>query len=214
MIPPAPKRVLITADTVGGVWTFATELCAQLASQGVDILLFSTGRLPSDAQRAKADLIPNLRLVSTAHRLEWMQDCQADVVESGRVLLQLAREFRPDVVHVNGYYHGTLPFDAPVLLTAHSCVASWWRACRQDAIPLEWYRYLNWVSAAVRQCALLTAPTTAFLESFQAMHGSARSARTIWNGVDPARFRLGPKRKKILAANRRPKRWEKAAVAE
>src|SRR4051812_2373623 len=145
MSPPSARKVLMTADTIGGVWTFAMELCAGLAKHGVEVTLLAMGRMPDEAQRVEAEAQPNLRLVSTAHRLEWMNDCEGDVVDSGHLLLQLARECRPDVVHVNGYYHASLPLDAPVILTAHSCVASWWRTCKREVIPLEWWRYVNWV---------------------------------------------------------------------
>ena len=32
---PLPRRVLMTADTVGGVWTYAIELARGLAERGV-----------------------------------------------------------------------------------------------------------------------------------------------------------------------------------
>jgi glycosyltransferase involved in cell wall biosynthesis len=192
----------MTTDTVGGVWTFAIELCAGLAKHGVEVTLFSMGGLPDEAQRAEAAAQPNLRLVATSHRLEWMQDCERDVIDSGSALLQLAREVRPDVVHANGYYHASLPFDAPVLLTAHSCVASWWHACRRDVIPLEWWRYVNWVSAGVRAAGVLAAPTHAFLNQFQAIHGRANATRAIWNGRDASFFSGGSKRDTVLAAGR------------
>jgi glycogen(starch) synthase len=202
MSPPSPLKVLMTADTVGGVWTFATELCAGLAKHGVEITLLSMGRMPDEAQRAEAEAQPNLELVSTAHRLEWMSDCESDVIDSGGVLLELAREYRPDVVHVNGYYHASLPFDAPVVLTAHSCVASWWRACKRDVIPLAWRHYADWVSAAARSADILTAPTQAFLDQFQTLHGHAKAARAIWNGRDASLFSPGSKRNMVLAAGR------------
>lgn len=207
MSPPPPHRVLMTADTVGGVWTFAIELCAALAKYDVEVSLFTMGRLPDEAQLEAARAQPNVRLVSTGYRLEWMQDCQADMVESGRALLQLARDVRPDIVHVNGYYHAALPFDAPVLLTAHSCVASWWRTCRRDPLPIEWWRYLNWVSAGVRAADMLTAPTQSFMTEFQALHGRAKSARAIWNGCDSSFFEPGPKENVVLAAGRL---WDEA----
>lgn len=207
MSRPAPYRVLMTADTVGGVWTFAMELCAALATHGVEVTLFTMGRPPDEAQRAQARAWPNVRLVSTGYRLEWMQDCQSDVVESGKALLQLARELRPDIVHVNGYYHAALPFDAPVLLTAHSCVASWWHACRRDPIPIEWWRYLNWISAGLRTADMLTAPTHSFLNEFQTLHGKAKVARAIWNGRDSSGFHPGPKKNMVLAAGRL---WDEA----
>ena len=34
----------------------------------------------------------------------------------------LERRLRPDVVHLNGYTHGALPWRAPVLVVGHSCV--------------------------------------------------------------------------------------------
>jgi glycogen(starch) synthase len=197
----------MTADTIGGVWTFAIELCAGLAKHGVEVTLLSMGRLPDEAQRAEAETQPNLRLVSTAHRLEWMSNCENDVMDSGRIVLELAQEVRPDIVHVNGYYHASLPFDAPVVLTAHSCVASWWRACRRDVIPLEWWRYVNWVSAGIRSADMLTAPTQAFLDQFQATHGRVKSARAIWNGRDASFFSPGRKRNMVLAAGRL---WDEA----
>jgi glycosyltransferase involved in cell wall biosynthesis len=207
MSPPSPHKVLMTTDAVGGVWTFAIELCAGLAKHGVEVTLLSMGRLPDDAQRAEAAAQPNLRLVATGHRLEWMQDCERDVIDSGSVMLQLARDMRPDVVHVNGYYHASLPFDAPVVLTAHSCVASWWQACRRDVIPLEWWRYVNWVSAGVRSADLLTAPTQVFLDRFQAIHGRAKTSRAIWNGRDASFFCARPNQNTVLAAGRL---WDEA----
>ena len=207
MSPSAPRKVLMTADTVGGVWTFAIELCAGLAKHGIEVTLLSMGRLPDEAQLSEAKALPNLRLVATGHRLEWMQDCENDVIDSGTALLHLARDVRPDVVHVNGYYHASLPFDAPVVLAAHSCVASWWQACRRDVIPLEWWRYVNWVSAGIRSAGLLTAPTQTFLSQFQAIHGRANAARAIWNGRDSPSFSTGAKRNMVLAAGRL---WDEA----
>lgn len=207
MSPPSPRKVLMTADTVGGVWTFAMELCAGLARRGVEVTLLSMGRLPDAAQQNEAREQPNLNLVATAYRLEWMQNCQADVVESGRLLMQLAAEFKPDIVHLNGYYHATLPFDAPVLLTAHSCVASWWRVCKREPLPLEWWRYANWLSAAVGAADMVVAPTGAFLSEFQRLHGPAKRARAIWNGRDASLFRAGAKQNFALAAGRL---WDEA----
>ena len=202
MSPPAPKKILMTADTVGGVWTFAIELCAELAARGSEIMLLSMGRLPDDAQRAEAAAIPNLHLAPTAYRLEWMQDCEPDVIESGKLLLRLAREFRPDIVHVNGYYHAALPFDVPVLLTAHSCVSSWWRACKGEALPPEWRVYEQWVKAAVRSADMLVAPTHAYLAEFQKRHGLGKRARVIWNGRNASLFRPGEEQNVVLAAGR------------
>jgi glycogen(starch) synthase len=208
MSPPAPNKVLMTTDTLGGVWTFAMELCAQLGARGSEIMLLSMGRLPDEAQRAEADAIPNLQLVPTVHRLEWMQNCENDVVEAGNLLLRLALEFRPDVVHVNGYYHAALRFNAPVLLTAHSCVSSWWRACKGGEPPAsEWRQYEQWVKAAVRAADMLVAPTRAYLADFQNLHGAGNRLRVIWNGRDASLFRSSAKENVVFGGGRL---WDEA----
>ncbi len=96
-----PQHVLMTTDTVGGVWTFSLELCRALAGHGVRTTLMTMGRWPSRNQFAEAE--PFATLVPTDYRLEWMPDCEEDLKRSGDMLLRLAQTRRPDVVHVNGY---------------------------------------------------------------------------------------------------------------
>src|SRR6516225_8053498 len=43
-------RVLVTADTVGGVWTYAPELVTGLVRRGVMVALVSFGGMPSVGQ--------------------------------------------------------------------------------------------------------------------------------------------------------------------
>lgn len=207
----APRHVLMTADTLGGVWTFAMDLCAGLAKHDVQVTLVSMGRLPDRAQTAEAARLPNLTFVPTAYRVEWMDECRAEVLASGDFLLRIAQDLRPDLVHANGYYHAALPFQAPVLLAAHSCVPSWWRACKQEPLSAQWQQYCTWVSDAVRAADLLVAPTRAYLEQFQELHGRAREARVIWNGRGPAGFSPAPKQNKVLAAGRI---WDQAKNIE
>jgi glycogen(starch) synthase len=145
--------------------------------------------------------------VPTGYRVEWMDGCEADVAASGEFLLQLAAEIKPDLIHANGYYHAALPFGVPVLLTAHSCVASWWQSCKQEPLPQEWRHYAGWVQNAVRAADLVAAPTRAYLDEFQRLHGRANHTRAIWNGRDPARFRCASKHNIVLAAGRL---WDQA----
>ena len=48
-----PRRVLMTADTVGGVWTYALDLSAGLGRSGIEVVLATMGRLPPPQQRAR-----------------------------------------------------------------------------------------------------------------------------------------------------------------
>ena len=44
-------KALVTTDCVGGVWTYALELCDALAVRGVETVLVCMGRPLSAAQR-------------------------------------------------------------------------------------------------------------------------------------------------------------------
>jgi glycosyltransferase involved in cell wall biosynthesis len=196
------RKVLMTADSVGGVWTYALQLASEIGDRGIEVTLVVMGGKPSPDQAREAAGIRNLSLICTDFRLEWMSDPEADLVLAGEVLLHLESERRPDIVHLNGFYHATLPFKAPVLVVAHSCVSSWWRACRKTPLPLEWSAYGERVAAGIAAADLVVAPTAAYLNEFVALHGQSRAARTIPNGRDPARFTAGLKRQVALAAGR------------
>src|SRR5215210_1884391 len=102
------RRVLMTADTVGGVWAYSLELATGLAAAGVDVTLATLGEEPSPAQRRDAASIPSLSLRTSTFKLEWMPDPWEDVRASGTWLRRLEREVRPDVVHLNGFAHGAV----------------------------------------------------------------------------------------------------------
>src|SRR4051812_42583708 len=160
---PLPRRLLLTADTVGGVWTYALELARALAPHGIEIALATMGALLSPEQHAEAASLSNLLVFESRFKLEWMEDPWADVEEAGEWLLQLERCIRPDIVHLNGYAHGALPFRAPVLVVGHSCVLSWWQAVKGEPAPSHWNCYRNEVTRGLRAADLVLAPTEAML---------------------------------------------------
>lgn len=215
----AVRRVLMTGDTVGGVWTYCLELARALAPYGVEIVLAAMGSRPSEAQQAEAARIGNLRLLGSDYRLEWMDDPWPDVEKSGRWLLYLQDQYRPDVVHLNSYGHGTLPWRAPVVLTAHSCVLSWWAAVKTEPLPPRWNRYRWEVQYSLQAADLVTAPSRAMLRSLEANYGPALPpCRVIPNGhsgIPAPAHREAAKEPFILTAGRL---WDEAknvaAVAE
>ena len=208
MIPPqSVSKVLMTADSVGGVWTYALQLAGELGRRGVEVTLLVMGGKPRPDQAEEAARIPNLSLIGTDFRLEWMSDPDADLALAGELLLELEAERRPDVVHLNGFCHATLPFKAPVLLAAHSCVTSWWRACRRTPLPREWSRYAERVAAGIAAADMVVAPTAAYLRELTTLHGAPRAARAIWNGRDLPGAAAGPKRQMVLGAGRL---WDEA----
>jgi glycosyltransferase involved in cell wall biosynthesis len=194
------RHVLMTADTVGGVWTYTMELCAALGRSGIAVTLVSFGRLPTADQLDEVRQIGNVELIPSAARAEWMDGCEADLEHSGEEFQRIAETVRPDVIHLNNYWHAQLDLPAPIVVVAHSCVATWWKACRKTPLPAQWSRYMAWVRAAVARADALVAPTSAFLSDFESIHGKAAASLVIPNGRSG--FKPGVKRRIVFAAGR------------
>jgi glycosyltransferase involved in cell wall biosynthesis len=200
-------KVLMTADTIGGVWTYALELAHALEPLGVEIVLATMGRRLDREQRRALLRASNVRLAESHYALEWMADPWRDVAEAGEWLRSIEDREQPDVVHLNGYAHGALDWRAPVMIVAHSCVVSWWRAVRDEAAPPEWSWYRDAVRRGLAGAELVVAPTQAILSAVREHHGPFGPVRVIANGVNSRRWRSNAKSPFILAAGRA---WDEA----
>ena len=100
-----PKRILMTADTIGGVWTYALELVRALGSYGIEVTLATMGSCLSRDQAGEAGSISNLEIIESSFKLEWMREPWRDVDLAGDWLLEIAERKQPDLVHLNGYVH-------------------------------------------------------------------------------------------------------------
>ena len=179
--PTEPLRVLMTADTVGGVWTYALELSRALADYDVHIVLACMGPQPDPRQLPAAAELPNVSITHLDAKLEWMRDPWSDVARAGDWLLQLADRAQVDVIHLNGYVHAVLPWNRPVIVVAHSCVYSWWQAVHRCDPPGEWQMYRERVAAGLNRADCIVAPTSAFLEAIRGIYGPATPTRVIYN---------------------------------
>lgn len=197
----------MTADSLGGVWTYACELAGALAPRGVRISLAVMGGSVSDAKRRLAEDIPHLELHETPYRLEWMEDAEEDLERSGRWLLRLARSARPDLVHLNGYCHAALPWPAPVLVVGHSCVPTWWRAVHGTSPPERYRAYIARVRAGLAAADAVATPTLAHLKAMEREYGRIGRAHVVPNGRDPAVYRPATKHPYVLAVGRL---WDEA----
>src|SRR5688500_868611 len=119
-------RVLMTTDTIGGVWTFSLELARALEPYGVEVALATMGAPLTSAQETELRWLRNVQVYASDFKLEWMEEPWAEVAEAGEWLLWVADCVRADVVHLNNYVHGALPWELPPLVVGHSCVLSWW----------------------------------------------------------------------------------------
>jgi glycogen synthase len=201
------KRVLITADAMGGVFTFVVELARALDPLDVELVVATMGRAPDSAQRRTLLSCRNVALHVSEYRLEWMEGPWSDVDRAGEWLLDLERRCAPDVVHSNGYAHGALPFVAPKLVVGHSCVSSWWEAVHRCALPDEWSIYATRVREGLAAADLVVAPTAWMLEALQRHHGPLARTRVIANGRSPERFPPARKLPFVFSAGRL---WDEA----
>lgn len=197
-----PRHILMTTDCLGGVWDYSLTLARELAGRGCRVTLAVLGGPATPDQRAAAAAIPGLSLEESGWKLEWMPDCGDQVARSGAWLLELERALKPDLVHVNGYAHAALPFRAPVLCVAHSCVASWFAAVRHDAPPDMFEAYEEGVRAGLLAARAIAAPTRAMAAALAMHYGVARDVEVIPNGLDPEGFAPGAKELMILSAGR------------
>jgi len=211
---PRISSILMTTDTVGGVWTYALELCRAMPE--IRIILASMGPAASVAQREEIAQLEHVELVESGLALEWMEDPWEDVALAGDWLLELESLHAPDLIHLNGYAHGSLPWRAPVLVVAHSCVLSWWEAVKREPAPPRYARYRQEVTRGIAAADAVVAPSAAMLQCIVRNYGTPRRAMVIPNAVNPHRLRQAlPKEPLVLCAGRL---WDEAknamAVAE
>ncbi|HZQ61930.1 MAG TPA: glycosyltransferase family 4 protein [Casimicrobiaceae bacterium] len=189
----------MTADTVGGVWTYAVELARALMARRVDVHIATMGAALTAAQRESAAGIP---LHESAYRLEWMREPWDDVQAAGNWLQDLEARLAPDVMHLNQFAFGALPFRASKVVVAHSCVVSWWQAVHRQRAPAEWDRYRAAVRQGLFQADLVVAPTAAMLAGLARDYGFDRGGVVIANGRHADSFRPRDKQCYIMAAGR------------
>ena len=183
-------HVLMTADTIGGVWTYVRELVTQLSRLGVRITLVSFGQIPSREQSEWLDDLPGVSYYPTAFRLEWMQDAQADLEQSAEFLKSIITETKPDLLHFNQFYYGTIDCSQPRVVVAHSDVVSWWVAVHGAEPPAnDWIRqYRDNVTCGLSRADLVVAPTRWMLDRLTFHYGESKKAAVVYNGRNPRLF--------------------------
>lgn len=183
---PPVTRVLMTTDCLGGVWDYALTLARALGRHGIRVTLAVLGGPLAGDQRAAAAGIFGLSLAESDWALEWMPGSGDQVERSGRWLLDLERRFAPDLVQVNGYAHAALPFRAPVLCVAHSCVRSWFADVLGRPAPDGYGGYGDAVGRGLAAAGLVVAPSRAMAAALRRHYGIGREIRVIPNGVEAA----------------------------
>lgn len=200
-------RILMTTDTIGGVWVYCMELINALAPYGVHFALATMGGPLNEGQRQDIDSLPNVQLHESNYRLEWMPESWSDVDECRQWLLQLSRIYHPDIIHLNNYCHGSLPWGSPVCMVGHSCVLSWWKSVLRESIPDSWQEYARRTREGLQAADRVLAPSQTMLSQLQENYGPLRNTHTIYNCRGFQAFSPSNKQPFIFTAGRL---WDKA----
>jgi glycosyltransferase involved in cell wall biosynthesis len=199
---PRAPRLLMTADAVGGVWTYALDLACGLSEVGVDTVLVVMGPSPGADQIAQARAIPRLRLVDTGLPLDWLATAPAAILAARAALRDLARETGADLIHLNSpALAAGGEFPTPVVGVCHSCTATWWTAVKAGPPPADFRWRAEALGKGLRACDVLVAPTRAFARMTARAYAGAHPV-VVRNGRRPAQGVSGPREPMVFTSGR------------
>src|SRR5215216_5646357 len=96
-------KLLMTADTLGGVWTYTLNLCKGLMDYNVDIHLMTMGGHLNKQQLEEVNRLSNVSLYCSDYKLEWMEDPWEDVKLASQWISSIYQTLQPDILHFNNY---------------------------------------------------------------------------------------------------------------
>ena len=202
-MPSMPMKLLMTADAVGGVWTYALDLAAALQPCGVQTTLAVLGPEPQADQLAQAQAVPGLDLVCTGLPLDWTAEDPDSLADAGRAVARLATSTGADLVHLNSpALAAAVRFPVPVVGACHSCVKTWWAAVRGGELPEDFRWRAEILARGYEVCDALVAPSAAFAAATARAY-RIRGPRVVHNGRRADAWPLPVKRERfVLTAGR------------
>ncbi len=198
----AQLRILMITDTIGGVWSYSVELCNALQPFDVHFYLVTTGGPIQPAQKKEIEKVENVTVYESDYLLEWMESPWQNIDASGASLLQLEEELQPDLIHLNSYAYGSLPWDAPVIMVAHSDVWSWWLSVKGEFPPTEWSEYFKRVTDGLQSADYLIAPSKWMMNCIRKIYSATTPGEVIYNGRSAETFYPASKENYVFSMGR------------
>jgi glycosyltransferase involved in cell wall biosynthesis len=179
-------RVLLTADSVGGVWQYSIDLARGLSKLRVETVLAVLGPSPSKAQLKMAAALPGLTLVDTGLPLDWLARNRTAVRATGRAIAKLAEGYAVDIVQLNApALAAEVDFPMPVVAVNHSCISTWWAAVKDVPIDAGHRWRADLTTKGLARADFVVTPSAAFSEATQRANGLASLPGTVHNGRTP-----------------------------
>lgn len=181
-------RILLTTDAVGGVWRYSLELAAGFLAEGAQVTLAGMGPPAGPAHLADVGCITGLHYVETGLPLDWLAGTLDELRAASQCLADLAERVVADTVQLHApALAADSAWPAPVIVVAHSCVGTWWRAVRHGPLPpgLGWRAEATARGLAAADAVIV--PSRAFGQALRSAYGSGFTPLTIHNGSNSAR---------------------------
>jgi glycosyltransferase involved in cell wall biosynthesis len=183
-------RLLMTADAIGGVWQYATDLAEALVPRGIETVLALLGPSPSAARRERAAAIPGITIVDTGLPLDWTADGPAAVVRAGEIVAELAATEAADLVQLNmPTLAARAHFSMPVVAVTHGCVGTWWQAAKVEPLAEEYAWHRAMMRDGLQRADFVVAPSAAYGATVQAYYRLLHPPLTVHNGRPPRQVR-------------------------
>lgn len=202
-------KILMTTDTLGGVWTYSVELIKALAIQPIEFHLLGFGGKASPAQLKELEQLENVIFYSSDLKLEWME--HPDIQDMQEKVLKLKKQINPDLMHFNNYIKTDEFKDIPTITVFHSCVLSWWRAVKNKQAPGNWDNYFHLVADALNAADQAVFPSQAIKETAHKIYPIFKDSVVIPNGRQ-LDIPENPEKEKIILCTGRV--WDKAKNLE
>ncbi len=197
---PAPGPVLLTTDTVGGVWRYTADLVAGLSRRGIRAIVATLGPPPDAAQRAELRDVP---LVVTDWPLDWMAGGPAPLAEAARGIANLADQHRAALLHLHEpSLRAGMPGPGRTTITVlHSCLASWWEAMRGGALPEAWHWRRTLTEDGLMRADAVIVPSHSMAATMARLY-PPRPVHVVHNGRQAAPAGLHQRRATVFASGR------------
>jgi glycosyltransferase involved in cell wall biosynthesis len=177
------RRLLLSTDAVGGVWTYSVELARALRPLGVETVLAVMGPSPSAAQVEAAG---GIRIVDTRLPLDWTAERPHQLRAAGQALARLAGKERAELVQLHSAALACdVEFDQPVIAVQHSCVTTWWASVRDGPLPRDFAWRRDCVECGLNSVDAVVAPTAAFAARTARCYALGRPVYVVRNGRRP-----------------------------
>jgi len=175
--------MLLTTDTIGGIWQYSLDLARGFIERGAEVLLVTLGPKPSASQRRQAQSIQRLRLLQTDLPLDWLANHPKQLIDAASVLTDIAARHHVDSVHLHtpALVHGAA-WPAPVVAVAHSCVGTWWRAVCGGPLPADLAWRADAMARGLTAADAVIAPSHSFAAALTEHYSLACPPHAVRNG--------------------------------